>query len=211
MNTFTGIPPAAIEFYRLLNANNNRQWWLAHKEMYDGDVRLPLQNLLSALETRFGPGVTFRPYRDMRFNRGQNPYKEVQTAFASHYERVGFYLQIGASGLRLSGGCRSFPPAQLSRYRAAVDAELSGAALERIICHLIEQGFTVEGRSLMSTPRGYSRSHPRAALLRHKTLSASLDLGAPDWLGSEEAVPEIAGRWELVRPLVDWLLRYAPP
>ncbi len=211
MDTFSGIPAAAMDFYTALEDNNNRPWWLEHKDTYDADVLAPLAALLRVLEPRFGPGKIFRPYRDMRFSSNKEPYKNAQGMFVSNYEGVGFYLQVSADGLLIGGGCHSFPPAQLSRYRAAVDASASGKVLTAIITALEHAGFVIEGQTLKTLPRGFPKDHPRAELLKHKTLSASAQLGTPSWLASESAQDRITEHWERLRPLVDWLIRYAAP
>lgn len=211
MDTFTGIPAAAVAFYAALEANNSKAWWLEHKDGYDADVRLPLQALLRGLEPVFGPGRLFRPYRDMRFAPGGGPYKTAQGLFAGGHEGVGFYLQVDAGGLLVAGGCRSFPPAQLSRFRAGVDASASGSALSGIVAALESAGFTIEGQALKTVPRGFERDHPRGSLLRQKTLSASIRLGTPDWMDSALAVDAVSDYWGRLRPLVDWIVRHAAP
>lgn len=211
MNTFTGIPPAALEFYAALEQHNTKAWWLEHRDAYDADVHLPLLALQSSLLPRFGPGKLFRPHRDVRFAANKAPYKTAQGMFCSNYGEVGFYLQLDASGLLLGGGCHSFPPAQLSRYRAAVDAAASGSALAAIVAELAATGFSVEGQALKTVPSHFSKDHPRAGLLKHKTLSATIRLERSEWLHTAEAAERISVQWELLRPLVDWLLRYAAP
>ncbi|MFQ4148283.1 DUF2461 domain-containing protein [Arthrobacter sp. LAPM80] len=211
MTTFTGIPVAAIEFYELLEDNNNKQWWLEHKDRYDADVLGPLLALESLLEPRFGTGKLFRPFRDVRFSADKSPYKTAQGMFLSNYEGVGFYLQMSADGLLLGGGYHSSSPAQLSRYRMAVDSTVSGAALESITDDLVSAGFSLDGETLKTIPRGFPKDHPRPGLLKHKTLSASLPLGRPDWLDTGDAHREIEKQWEKLRPLVDWVVRYAAP
>lgn len=211
MDTFNGIPPAALDFYASLSANNNRQWWLEHKDTYDGAVQAPLSALLRVLEPRFGPGKLFRPYRDMRFSLDKEPYKTAQGMFVSNYEGVGFYLQLGADGLLLGGGYHSAAPAQLSRFRAAVDASASGKSIEGILAGLADAGFTIGGQTFKTVPRSFPKDHPRQELLKHKTLSASLALGRPDWLETAAAQDVIGDYWEQLRPLIGWITRYAAP
>lgn len=211
MDTFTGIPTAALEFYAALEENNSKAWWLENKDRYDADVRLPLQALADTLEPRFGTAKIFRPYRDVRFSLDKTPYKTAQGMFLSNHEGVGFYLQVSADGLLIGGGYHSFSPAQLARYRSAVDASASGQALEAILATLAGSGFRVEGETLKTTPRGFAKDHPRGELLKHKTLSASIAAGKADWMEAREAQERIAGFWEQLRPLVDWVVRYAAP
>lgn len=211
MDTFTGIPAAAIAFYAELEDNNNRPWWLEHKSVYDAAVRAPLEALLAGLEPEFGPAKIFRPNRDVRFSADKSPYKTAQGAFAAHHEGVGYYLQLSADGLLVGGGYHSHTPAQLARFRAAVDAPVSGAALADIVAEASGAGFGIEGEKLKTVPRGFDKEHPRAELLKHKSLSASVMLGQPEWMDTPAASGEIAALWEQLRPLVDWVAEHAAP
>src|SRR5947207_827596 len=38
---FSGFPPEALRFFRQLKRNNNREWFRAHKEVYETKVKLP--------------------------------------------------------------------------------------------------------------------------------------------------------------------------
>ena len=211
MDTFAGIPPEAFSFYEELEDNNNREWWLEHKSTYDSAVREPLELLLAGLEPEFGPAKLFRPYRDVRFSQDKSPYKTAQGAFATRQEGVGFYLQVSADGLLVGGGYHSHTPAQLARYRAAADASASGSGLQDIVDSLAGAGFAIEGEKLKTVPRGFGNVHPRSELLKHKTLSAGAELGRPGWASTPEASNEVARRWRELRPLVEWVGRYAAP
>ena len=211
MNTFEGIQAAAFRFYEDLEENNNREWWLEHKATYDAEVREPLTALLAELEPRFGPAKIFRPNRDIRFSQDKSPYNTAQGAFAATREGVGYYVQISADGLLIGGGYHSHTPAQLARYRAAVDAPDSGLALQQITDAVSAAGFAIEGEKLKTVPRGFDKDHPRAELLKHKSLSAGVEVGQPAWLSTAAAKDEIASRWETLRPLVEWVSEYAAP
>jgi uncharacterized protein (TIGR02453 family) len=211
MNTFAGIPPEAFRFYAELEENNNRDWWLENKATYDTAVKEPLTLLLAELEPEFGPAKLFRPNRDIRFSPDKSPYKTAQGAFAARQEGVGFYLQINADGLLVGGGYHSHTPAQLARFRAAADASASGSALQDIVDSVAAAGFAIEGEKLKTVPRDFAKDHPRAELLKHKSLSAGVELGQPEWLATPAARDEIAGRWRQLRPLVEWVGRYAAP
>ena len=211
MNTFAGIPPEAFGFYAQLEENNNRDWWQQHKDTYEEAVKLPLTILLSELEPEFGPAKLFRPNRDIRFSLDKSPYKTAQGAFAARQEGVGFYLQINADGLLIGGGYHSHTPAQLARFRSAADASASGSALQDIVDAVAGAGFAIEGEKLKTVPRGFAKDHPRAELLKHKSLSAGVEVGRPEWVSSPDAKQEIAERWRKLRPLVEWVGRYAAP
>lgn len=211
MSTFEGIPTAAFRFYAELEENNNREWWLEHKTTYDAEVKEPLTALLSELEPQFGPAKIFRPNRDVRFSQDKSPYKTAQGAFAATQEGVGYYVQISADGLLIGGGYHSHTPAQLARFRAAVDAPASGEELQSIIDDVAASGFAIEGEKLKTVPRGFDKDHPRAELLKHKSLSAGVEVGEPAWLSTPAAKDRIAARWEVLRPLVEWVGEHAAP
>ncbi len=211
MTTFEGIPAAAVAFYAELEQNNNRDWWLEHKTGYEHLVREPLTALLAQLQPRFGPAKIFRPHRDVRFSQDKSPYKTAQGAVASFQEGVGYYVQLSADGLLVGGGCHSSSPAQLARFRNSVDASGTGESLEHAVQGITDAGFVIEGDRLKNVPRGFPRDHPRAGLLRYKSLSAGKGLGAPDWLATPAAAEEVGRLWEQLRPLVEWLGRHAAP
>ena len=211
MTPFAGIPDAAFEFYAGLEHNNNREWWLEHKSTYDSAVKEPLAGLLKELEPEFGEAKLFRPNRDIRFSPDKSPYKTAQGALAAVAEGTGFYVQLDADGLLIGGGYHTHTPAQLARFRSAVDAPSSGEVLQQIGAEVAALGFTVEGEALKTVPRGFAKDHPRAELLKHKSLAAGMHVGRPGWISTPDAAGEVARRWDELRPLLEWIGRYAAP
>jgi uncharacterized protein (DUF2461 family) len=108
----------------------------------------------------------------------------------------------------LGGGFRAHSPAETSRYRAAVDAPASGARLEQVAADLVTAGFTLEGESLKTRPKGFAADHPRLELLRRKEMMAIQRVGTPPWLGTPEAVDHVRAHWRQVRPLVEWMTEH---
>ena len=115
------------------------------------------------------------------------------------------YLQISAAGLLVAGGYYDTTSAQVERLRRAVDDDVAGAALERAVAAARRKGYEVGGHRLTRVPSGFAKDHPRGDLLRHRTLTASRQLGCPDWLATPEARAEIAKLLRGMRPLVEWL------
>ena len=64
---FSGFPPEALAFFNDLERHNNREWFLAHKDIYERACRQPMQQLVAALEPRFGKSKISRINRDIRF------------------------------------------------------------------------------------------------------------------------------------------------
>ena len=92
MTGFKGWPDSALDFYEGLEADNTRAYWLDHKDVYERDVKAPMEALLAELAGEFGESRLFRPYRDTRFSPDKSPYK---TAIAA---RIGDgYVQLSAT------------------------------------------------------------------------------------------------------------------
>ncbi|KAB2342439.1 DUF2461 domain-containing protein [Actinomadura rudentiformis] len=197
---FTGFTDEAFEFYEGLLADNSKAYWTAHKETYERHVRDPMIELFAELEPEFGPAKMFRPYRDVRFSHDKSPYKTHQGGHAGG----GFYFQVDADGLMVAGGMYAPTPEQLRRYRAAVDAEHSGKALETIVDGLRAGGMEIAGDRLKTRPRGFSEDHPRIELLRHRSLYAHEGWPADPWMRTPEVVDRVRESWRRLRPLVEW-------
>ena len=202
MVTFTGIPIAALDFYEDLETDNSKAFWTAHKQVYDDSVKAPLEALAGELGKQFGTSKLFRPYRDVRFAKDKTPYKTHQGVW---FGESSLYLQVSAAGLYLGGGYWRIGPAQVDRLRRAVADDIAGPLLERTLTALRRKGMTIGGEQITRVPTGYPNDHPRADLLRHKSLAASKDLGAPEWLATPRARTEIVKAWRSIIPLVAWL------
>jgi uncharacterized protein (TIGR02453 family) len=204
--TFSGFPTEALDFYEDLEDDNSKTFWAAHKHIYDEQVKAPIVALMAALEPEFGIAKIFRPYRDVRFARDKTPYKTHQGAVCGERDGAGaLYLHIGAAGLFVAGGYYSTNSDQIARYRRAVDDDVAGAELIRAIAAVKKAGFAISGDQLTRVPSGYAKDHPRADLLRHRTLTAARDYGCPAWLSTPKAKNEIIKAWRALTPLNSWL------
>lgn len=205
---FTGFPIWGVEFYQDLEEDNTREFWATHKPQWQKDVRDPMRALVDELEDEFGPARLFRPNRNLRFSADKSPYKTHQAALAGRAKGAGWYLQLGGDGLVVGGGFRAHSPAETARYRAAVDASSSGLELERIVTTLEAAGFTIEGATLKTKPKGFDADHPRLELLRRKEMMALRRVGTPDWLTTPQALAEVRTSWRELRPLTEWVLEH---
>lgn len=201
---FTGIPTAAFDFYDDLEIDNSKVFWEAHKEQYLTAVRQPMTELVAALEDEFGAAKLFRPYRDVRFSHDKTAYKTHQGAFVEAAPATGYYLQVGAPGLRVGAGFYHADPDALAAYREAVDGP-DGAELERLVRRLEKAGFERGGDVLKSSPRGYPADHPRIDLLRHRSLTFGFDHGFDPVIQTPELVDRVRADWRRCRPLVEWI------
>nr|WP_239123973.1 DUF2461 domain-containing protein [Rhizocola hellebori] len=194
-------------FYEGLSADNSKTFWNAHKDVYEKAIREPMRELLEGLAPAFAADVViFRPYRDVRFSKDKSPYKTAQGGFLELAPGVGYYLQIDAEGVLVGGGFHAHGREQTNRFRAAVDAEPTGSALETITAKLVKAGFVVGGEQVRTRPRGVAPDHPRLDLMRREYLTVGRQLPP------EQVTPTTVGKhWRSLKPLVMWVLDNAPP
>ena len=208
---FTGIPPEALDFYERLAADNNKAFWEANKATFVEAVRGPAEELAEEL-AEFGPFHMFRPHNDLRFSKNKPPYKTHQGAYGESEGGAGHYFHISATGLMCGTGYYAMAKDQLERFRAAVDADRTGAEIAGIVADLAKRKFAIGAiGELKTAPRGYPKDHPRIELIRRKGLMMSKDFGAPKWIHTKQAVTRIRAVWEAAGDMNAWLDAHVGP
>lgn len=180
---FPGFRPEAFDFLRALAANNERDWFKPRKQIYDDEVKWPLQCLLSDVAQRAADEnlplradakkSMFRIYRDTRFSKDKAPYKPhgsgVLTRSGDKKEPGGVYVQIKPGDCFLSAGFWNIGREHLAAWRERMVAEPSGFLA--LADDLASKGLELEARDyLQRMPRGFSEhaESPVADYLRYK-------------------------------------------
>ena len=201
---FSGFPREGIAFFTDLQKHNNRDWFQAHKDVYERACREPMRALAAQFELRHGPAHISRINRDMRFSRDGAPYKTFIAAGIGSY-----YVQLSAVGLYVGTGMYKPDPAVLRQFRDAVDRDASGRALAGLVASLRRKGYQVgTHESVGSAPRGYAQDHPRIDLLRMKDIFAGRLFEQEPWLATPKALAHVKKTMTDVQPLAEWLRRY---
>jgi uncharacterized protein (TIGR02453 family) len=206
--TFEGFPVAALDLYDDLEVDNTKVFWDEHRHVYEEAVKAPMVALTAALEDEFGAAKIFRPYRDVRFSKDKTPYKTHQGAFVAVAPATGYYVQVGAPGVRTGVGFYQATPARLASFREAVDHETFGLGLQRILGRLERQGWVVGGDAVKTAPRGWSADHPRIELLRHRSLTVGRDHGFAPYVHTAELLEHVRADWRAAKPFLDWVLTH---
>ena len=203
---FRGWPAESFEFFEGLEADNSKPYWTDHKRVYEEYVRAPMLALLAELEPEFGEGKLFRPYRDVRFSKDKTLYKTNAAASVGDY-----YVSLSADGLFVGGGLYHMATDQVERLRRGIADDVQGSELERTLAAAARAGFEIHGERLTRMPRGYPPDHPRADLLRYKSLTAYRQWKPEPWLHTREAATRIRKAWRALEPLTAWLARNVGP
>ncbi len=140
---FNGFTKAASDFFWELAFNNERAWFLEHKDEFEKTVNKPFKALAAetaAIMSERHPEKNLtlhvsRIYRDARRLFGRGPYKDhlwfsIKNSNAL-LDGPMFWFEIGAADFSYGMGFYSATPADMQRFRDIVDA--NPAAFESLI------------------------------------------------------------------------------
>lgn len=103
------------------------------------------------------------------------------------------------------------PPIKCSDCGSRWPTRAAGVGWSCCWTALLDADFELGGEQLQRIPKPWDVEHPRHALLRHKSLTASRSFGQPEWLHSAAALEQVAGAWRALQPLNAWLARHVGP
>jgi len=218
---FEGFADTEARFFRALAKHQSREWFQAHRQEYEdgwvAPMRLLLAEVREAIDPLFahhalGEPKIFRIYRDVRFSKDKAPYKThiggyVPLAGAGQGpgQPVPVYVQLGTSTF-VGAGHYMMDPGQLVRYRAAILDDRQGRDLPRIVARVEKAGFRLESfAQLKKVPRGIDPEHPRADLLKRKSVAVAFGALPKRLVVSRALVGWLVKQTEKARPLVEWL------
>src|SRR3979411_972601 len=154
---FAGWPKPALQFFHGLKRDNSKAYFEAHRQVYEEQVRQPMEALLAELEKDLGPDIEvkiFRLTRALRCSPDKRPYKEHLGAYLSSPRAGGVYLQVSDDGVYVAVGSHEMAADQLARFPDAV-AGREGEKLARIAPALVKDGYRVTEPSFKRIPAGY--------------------------------------------------------
>jgi uncharacterized protein (TIGR02453 family) len=176
--------PEFFKFLRQLKRHNNREWFLAHKQQYERDVRDPFLRFIEDFRPRLlkisphfiadprrSGGSLLRIYRDMRFvptatliRRWPPPAFPMQPG---NKRPVGFYLHLEPGASFLGGGLWHPDPETRNSVRAAIVKD--PAQWRKILTNKRFRSFCeLSGESAQRMPPGIDPKHPLAEDLKRK-------------------------------------------
>ena len=225
MSDFKGFPPATKAFLAGIAENNSRDWFEAHRALYDegyvGAGRAFVEAVGPALR-KISPEVQFEPKvngsisrvnRDTRFSRDKRPYKDNLDLIFWHgdkkgWDHPGFFVRLTAKDVWLGAGMHHFIDDGLTRYRDAVIDDRSGKALVAAIEKVEKAGdYMVGSMPRKTVPRGYDKDHPRAKYLLWEGLPAMAQMTMADAMKpdfADRTLVHFRNTW----PVGKWLMEY---
>ncbi|MDF1702010.1 MAG: DUF2461 domain-containing protein [Planctomycetota bacterium] len=222
---FPGYSRKGMTWWRGIAKNNNRDWFMAQKPVYEAEVKTATEALAAGVAAKvaaFAPAyapadpkkAVMRIYRDVRFSKDKSPYKTELGAKFGHTlpsgqaggpsDCAGFWFSVGAKGVDVVGGAYAPGGPQLKSLRAWLDE--NHAALGKLLGRkpLRDAMGELQGEQLVRVPRGYDAEHVAADLLRRKQLYLQAHLPAK-LLTTPDLQKEIVKRFKLMLPFVEAL------
>ena len=221
--TFTGMPDEGLAFLEDLEERNTKDFFDANKAVFRDQVQAPFAALVEAAAARLRrsvPGIgqpkVFRIYRDLRFSKDKTPYKTSMSASVPSRPPAedgrpgvdtGFYVNVGPAGLYVASGLYHPGRPELERVRAAIADPDTGPELEAILRRAAAKGLEPYLDPLQRAPRSYPADHPRAGLLKARSLVLNRQHGRAPWLQTAELLDHLVADWKAMIPFNRWLER----
>ncbi len=209
-----------LDYLTELSANNNREWYHAHKAEYHA-ANGQFEELIQALILQIGEfdgsilgraprELTFKLVRDTRFSHDKSPYNPAFRAHISSMGKlpipVGYYLMLKPNGQSFLGG-GLFADMFKDATRMVRDyISEHGSEWEAIIAApSFQERFTVGGSALKNVPAGYERDHPQAEYLKYKSWYLEYPIQDKDLVDSNLFLTKAADIFRLMKPFNDYL------
>jgi uncharacterized protein (TIGR02453 family) len=212
---FGGFPDDTFAWFDGIERDNTKEYFTAHRGVFDAHVRGALEAMLTEFATEVGGEVKiFRQNRDVRFSPDKSPYKTQTYGVVMNRpnSQPALYAQISSFGLFAGSGYYQLAADQLDRFRKAIADETTGPAAETAVADVEAAGVEVFGEELKTAPRGFDRNHPRAKLLRHKSLIGGKRIEPGDnGIARARALKHVRATWEACAPMNAWLDKHVGP
>jgi len=211
-----------LKFLKDLKANNVKEWFDAHRTIYDG-ARADFTNLVATVIEQYGKqdeaiaslqakDCLFRINRDVRFSKNKAPYK---TNFGASIARggkksiyAGYYIHIEPGNESFAGGGLWMPEAEeLKKVRQEIDYNIT--AFEPLVTAPAFKAmygglYTGEDSKLSRPPKGYDDTNPAIEYLKLKSFIALHPLKDTE-LTDKGLLSTILQAFSALHPLVDFL------
>jgi uncharacterized protein (TIGR02453 family) len=191
-----GFSRKAFDFLTDLQANNNRDWFNAHKQIYQTHLEAPFAQLLedlteqlehSSFPMRGSKATMFRMNRDTRFSNDKLPYKTSVSGLLTpsgtkSEQSTLIYLQLDLDGGFVAGGLYQPDAPRLYRIRHRILEK--EAEFETALAALDRAKLTLDtSHSLVKMPRDFTayQDHSLAWALKLKSLIVKDTLSKTAW------------------------------
>lgn len=212
---FKGFSEKTGNFLWELAFNNERPWFLEHKQEFEELVNIPFkalaQETFKLMELEY-PQLDVRLhvsriYRDARRLFGRGPYKDHLwfsiKASTMLLEGPMFWFEVGAADYSYGMGFYSASPAQMEAFRRSIDANPS--RFERIAKEVESHGFIVTGEQY-KRPKGSFDSEVINRWYNRKRMGLEKDFDLGGDAFSEDLPKILAEAFSKLMPMYEYFM-----
>lgn len=210
------LQPSVLEFLKLINKNNNRDWFNKNKERYMEELKrvetfadelLLEMNKHDVIETETGKKSLHRIYRDVRFGKDKTPYNTHwggSLKRASKARRGTYYFHITPGGSFVAGGFWGPNPEDLKRLRDefSFDPEPFRKILKSK--KFLSMFGELKGEQIKTTPKGFNPNDQAIDLLRFKQFQLIRKFTDKEVL-SKDFIKQVNETFKSMRPFLDYM------
>ncbi len=207
-----------LQFLKELSANNNREWFNEHRDMYE-NARVEFDNLLTAIITRISlfdesiRGVqasdcTYRIYRDTRFSSDKTPYKNhfggYINAKGKKSDHCGYYIHIQEGNCMLAGGSYCLPAPILKAIREAIYTNVD-EYISIVEDPVFKKYFPMIGENHLKTaPKGFPKDFEHIDYLKCKDFTCYY-MVPDDFFQAPDMLDQAEGAFRQMKRFADFL------
>ncbi|MFD0861916.1 DUF2461 domain-containing protein [Sungkyunkwania multivorans] len=206
------IPKRALQFFKELHKNNNREWFEVNKKEFkeiEKEVKAFYTSLHHALNKHdeIDRMKMFRIYRDVRFSKDKTPYK---THFGGSFHRIkprlrgGYYLHIAPGASFIAAGF--WEPHKDDLFRIRKEFEMDDEEIRKIIN---EKKFKqvwgeLKGDEVKTAPKGFNKEHEAIDLIKKKQYIFTKEFSDKEVTG-KNFINEVDSAFNAIRPYFDYM------
>jgi uncharacterized protein (TIGR02453 family) len=203
----------ALDFFKVLEKNNNRDWFNENKPEFkalEGEMKIFYNKVLENLNKHddIDKLKIFRIYRDVRFSKNKLPYK---IHFGGSFHRTkpklrgGYYLHIQPNNESfIATGFWEPAPADLLRMRK--EFEMDDKEIRDILGNKKFKNIwgNFVGDEVKTAPKGFSKDHKSIDLIKKKQYIFTKKFTDKEVLDAN-FISEIDSAFKSVRPYFDYM------
>ncbi|NQX87007.1 MAG: DUF2461 domain-containing protein [Flavobacteriaceae bacterium] len=207
------VPKSALDFFKKLQKNNNREWFTEHKSEFkaiEAEVKTVYNELYNRLNAHdeVDKLKIFRIYRDVRFSKDKTPYK---THFSGSFHRKkpqlrgGYYLHIQPNHESFVAA-GFWQPNKEDLLRIRKEFEIDASEIRDIMNNSNFKAIwgKLEGTEVKTAPKGFSKTHQNIDLIKKKMYIFTRKFSDNEVL-APEFVDTVVDSFQAIRPFFDYM------
>ncbi len=200
-----------LAFLKNLKKNNSREWFQDNKESYEeakhsfvfitAKLISEISKFDSTVKDIDPESAVFRIYKDVRFSKDKSPYKTNFGAYIAKGGKKssfpGYYIHIEPNESMAAGGIYMPPADVLLKLRNFMSENYKEAEKIMKSKKFSEIFPSMYDDRLKTVPKGFSKEHPAAELLKYKSFifSSMID---DDSVNSEKLTDDVLKKFKVI-------------